>query len=257
MRKFCAPHNAAFCFDADSLTTRFLPPPSPSNSQWGNLLTLAACYRDPILGKFVDENTLRGLFRRTIAFMGTIAQPSSALAIDLRILEGLAKDVLGMRKEDLQTYQPMQTTPTQMPAQPPSLVPLNTSFSSSTTTSTNVSSATPHPLSASHLHHLHQHLPPPPPLQPLQHQQHQYHQQQQHHQQHQQHQHHYSSLPPPPPSSSHSTHSQHSSAGTVTSPPFFASPSASGVGIGGAGGTTTGSASEPMTPRHPPSHHHE
>lgn len=59
---------------------------------------LAACCRDPILGRFVDVEELRGLFNRTIQFFDSIIQPSSALSIDRRILIGLAGNVLGIRR---------------------------------------------------------------------------------------------------------------------------------------------------------------
>ncbi|KAK0719508.1 hypothetical protein B0H67DRAFT_154506 [Lasiosphaeris hirsuta] len=64
-----------------------------AHAQWGNLLTLAAVFKDPTLGKFIDEQTLRDLFQRTIAFFRVISQPSSALVIDMRILEGLEREL--------------------------------------------------------------------------------------------------------------------------------------------------------------------
>ncbi len=62
-----------------------------AHAQWGNLLTLAAVFRDPSLGSYVDERTLKELFSRTIAFFKIIAQPSSALTVDMHILEGLER----------------------------------------------------------------------------------------------------------------------------------------------------------------------
>ncbi|KAK3938266.1 hypothetical protein QBC46DRAFT_365607 [Diplogelasinospora grovesii] len=62
-------------------------------AQWGNLLTLAAAFKDPILNAYIDENTLKELFSRTIVFFKLIAQPTSALAIDMRILEGLEREL--------------------------------------------------------------------------------------------------------------------------------------------------------------------
>lgn len=66
-----------------------------AHAQWGNLLTLAAIYKDATLREFVDETLLKELFARTIAFFRTIAVPSSALCIDLRILEGVHQDLWG------------------------------------------------------------------------------------------------------------------------------------------------------------------
>ncbi|EGZ74518.1 hypothetical protein NEUTE2DRAFT_155194 [Neurospora tetrasperma FGSC 2509] len=64
-----------------------------AHAQWGNLLTLAAVFRDPTLHPHVDEQTLKELFSRTIAFFRIIAQPTSALAVDMRILEGLEREL--------------------------------------------------------------------------------------------------------------------------------------------------------------------
>jgi hypothetical protein len=61
--------------------------------QWGNLLTLAACYKNETLREFIDPDVLSGLFSRTIAFFDTFAQPSSALRTDMNILKGLAKEL--------------------------------------------------------------------------------------------------------------------------------------------------------------------
>ncbi|AEO62243.1 uncharacterized protein THITE_40970 [Thermothielavioides terrestris NRRL 8126] len=66
-----------------------------AHAQWGNLLTLSAVFRDPTLHRFVDEQTLKELFARTIAFFKVIAHPTSALHIDLRILEGLERELWG------------------------------------------------------------------------------------------------------------------------------------------------------------------
>ncbi|KAI1128851.1 hypothetical protein F5Y10DRAFT_166593 [Nemania abortiva] len=64
-----------------------------AHAQWGNLLTLAACYKNETLRDFINAETLSGLFSRTIAFFGTFAQPSSALKTDMNILKGLAKEL--------------------------------------------------------------------------------------------------------------------------------------------------------------------
>ncbi|PSR78965.1 hypothetical protein BD289DRAFT_376004 [Coniella lustricola] len=60
-----------------------------AHAQWGNLITLAAAYRDPVLGPLVSEDKLRHLFRKTIEFFEVVAQDSSSLAIDLKVLRGL------------------------------------------------------------------------------------------------------------------------------------------------------------------------
>lgn len=57
------------------------------------MITLAAAYQDPVLGPDIDENHLRHLFKKTIEFFEIVAQDSSSLAIDLRILKGLLHDL--------------------------------------------------------------------------------------------------------------------------------------------------------------------
>ncbi|KAJ2977736.1 hypothetical protein NUW58_g7718 [Xylaria curta] len=64
-----------------------------AHAQWGNLLTLAACYKNDILQPYIPEDILSGLFNRTIQFFGTFAQSSSALKMDMNILIGLAKEL--------------------------------------------------------------------------------------------------------------------------------------------------------------------
>ncbi|KAK3897570.1 hypothetical protein C8A05DRAFT_38877 [Staphylotrichum tortipilum] len=59
--------------------------------QWGNVLVLSAALTDPTLGPFVDADILKGLFSRTIAFLKTTPDPTSALHISLRILEDLER----------------------------------------------------------------------------------------------------------------------------------------------------------------------
>ncbi|KAL2016046.1 hypothetical protein VTK56DRAFT_4312 [Thermocarpiscus australiensis] len=66
-----------------------------AHAQWGNLLTLSAVFRDPTLQGFVEEHLLRDLFARTISFFRVIAHPTSALHVDLRILEGLQRKLWG------------------------------------------------------------------------------------------------------------------------------------------------------------------
>ncbi|KAF2968363.1 hypothetical protein GQX73_g5190 [Xylaria multiplex] len=71
-----------------------------AHAQWGNLLTLAACYNNETLAPYINVDTLSGLFSRTIAFFKEIAQPSSALHKDLNILISLAAE-LGFPQEDM------------------------------------------------------------------------------------------------------------------------------------------------------------
>ncbi|KAI0472679.1 hypothetical protein GGR56DRAFT_667078 [Xylariaceae sp. FL0804] len=70
-----------------------------AHAQWGNLLTLSACYRDPILGRFIDRELLSQLFLGTIGFFHMIAYPTSALTNDMNILVGIGKD-LGLLRDD-------------------------------------------------------------------------------------------------------------------------------------------------------------
>ncbi|KAH8761579.1 hypothetical protein F5883DRAFT_678219, partial [Diaporthe sp. PMI_573] len=60
-----------------------------AHAQWGNLITLTAAYHDPLMGNFVNEGQLRQLLRITIDWFKIVAQDSSSLAVDLRVLEGL------------------------------------------------------------------------------------------------------------------------------------------------------------------------
>jgi hypothetical protein len=64
-----------------------------ADSQWGNLLVLAACYRDPFLRAEINEVKLKHLFARTISFFRKIVGATSALAHDMRILEGIQRDL--------------------------------------------------------------------------------------------------------------------------------------------------------------------
>jgi hypothetical protein len=52
---------------------------------------LAACYRHPILSKFIRGATLKELFARTIRAFELIAVPTSSLMIDMNILKGIAE----------------------------------------------------------------------------------------------------------------------------------------------------------------------
>ncbi|CAK7211799.1 hypothetical protein SBRCBS47491_001242 [Sporothrix bragantina] len=60
-----------------------------AHAQWGNLLILDSIQRDPVLGRYISEDLVNDLFRKTIAFFEVVSQPSSALGYDLRILRGL------------------------------------------------------------------------------------------------------------------------------------------------------------------------
>ncbi|ERS95930.1 hypothetical protein HMPREF1624_07464 [Sporothrix schenckii ATCC 58251] len=60
-----------------------------AHAQWGNLLILDSIQRDPVLGQYITEDLVNDLFRKTIAFFEVVAQPSSSLGYDLRILKGL------------------------------------------------------------------------------------------------------------------------------------------------------------------------
>ncbi|RDA88602.1 hypothetical protein CP532_5819 [Ophiocordyceps camponoti-leonardi (nom. inval.)] len=64
-----------------------------AHAQWGNMLVLAAAYKDPILREWIDEELLQQLFTRTIQFLRQSATATSSLMIDMRILEGLQRDL--------------------------------------------------------------------------------------------------------------------------------------------------------------------
>ncbi|KAI0838785.1 hypothetical protein F5Y06DRAFT_287090 [Hypoxylon sp. FL0890] len=70
-----------------------------AHAQWGNLLTLAACYKDRYLSRFITADVLSNLFSRTISFFQSIVTPTSALKSDMNILIGLAKDLGFIRDE--------------------------------------------------------------------------------------------------------------------------------------------------------------
>ncbi|KAM0236997.1 hypothetical protein ACHAP5_009193 [Fusarium lateritium] len=63
------------------------------NVQWGNLLILSAAYRDPVLHAYVDERLLQTLFQRTIEFFRQSATGTSSLRTDMRILEGIQREL--------------------------------------------------------------------------------------------------------------------------------------------------------------------
>ncbi|PON23525.1 hypothetical protein TGAM01_v207759 [Trichoderma gamsii] len=64
-----------------------------AHAQWGNLLVLAAAYKDNVLREFVPKDLLRELFHKTIAFLRQSATHTSSLRIDMHILEGLQRDL--------------------------------------------------------------------------------------------------------------------------------------------------------------------
>ncbi|KAI2640071.1 hypothetical protein GGS21DRAFT_504950 [Xylaria nigripes] len=64
-----------------------------AHAQWGNLLTLSACFKNPTLHQFIDPARLKELFSRTIEFLRMNSQPSSALHTDMTILIGLEKEL--------------------------------------------------------------------------------------------------------------------------------------------------------------------
>ncbi|KAI9743998.1 MAG: hypothetical protein M1818_002732 [Claussenomyces sp. TS43310] len=72
-----------------------------SHAQWGNVIVLLGCYRDEILSRFIDEETLKGHVRHVIDFLQSIAQPSSALKQDVRILSYMVKSTGLMTAEEL------------------------------------------------------------------------------------------------------------------------------------------------------------
>jgi hypothetical protein len=63
------------------------------SSQWGNLLVLSAAFKDPVLHQFVDEKLLRNLCDKTIRLLRQSATETSSLRTDMRILEGLQRDL--------------------------------------------------------------------------------------------------------------------------------------------------------------------
>lgn len=64
-----------------------------AHAQWGNCLVLSAAYRDPVLRQYVDEELLRVLIYKTIAFLRQSSTATSSLRIDMHILEGLVRDL--------------------------------------------------------------------------------------------------------------------------------------------------------------------
>jgi hypothetical protein len=65
--------------------------------QWGNMLTLSAAYADPVLQNLVLEivpkEELLDLLNKTISFLNLTAAPTSALAIDNKLLQIVGQKV--------------------------------------------------------------------------------------------------------------------------------------------------------------------
>lgn len=66
------------------------------------MLTLQAAYSDPILKPFIDSKLLSSLLLKTIRFLRQVAQPSSALWTDIKILEhtGIKNKLLRPKDSD-------------------------------------------------------------------------------------------------------------------------------------------------------------
>ncbi|TLS20511.1 uncharacterized protein PpBr36_11144 [Pyricularia pennisetigena] len=60
-----------------------------AQAQWGNLITLAAVYRNQHLSHFINPDELKSLFDKTIQFLEVISHRSSALEVNGKILVGL------------------------------------------------------------------------------------------------------------------------------------------------------------------------
>ncbi|KAI6463125.1 hypothetical protein MCOR16_009098 [Pyricularia oryzae] len=60
-----------------------------AQAQWGNLITLAAVYRNKHLSHFINPLELKYLFDRMIQFLEVISHRSSAFEVDRKILVGL------------------------------------------------------------------------------------------------------------------------------------------------------------------------
>ncbi|KAL1879895.1 hypothetical protein VTK73DRAFT_6707 [Phialemonium thermophilum] len=95
-----------------------------AHAQWGNLLTLAAVYKDPILCQFVSERLLRSLFAKTIQFFQIISHSSSALAIDMRILQGLNRELWSSRNVEMTDAGPNSSFSSNTSSQGPVTTPI-------------------------------------------------------------------------------------------------------------------------------------
>ena len=56
------------------------------------MLVLLAIHQDPLLKQYVNTDELTELLKRTIKFLEDVAQPSSALAIDVEILKSAGRE---------------------------------------------------------------------------------------------------------------------------------------------------------------------
>ncbi|KAF6814530.1 hypothetical protein CMUS01_12632 [Colletotrichum musicola] len=74
-----------------------------AHAQWGNLLILGAAYRDPWCRRFIDGQHLQSLFQRTIRVFKTHAQTTSALAVDMRVLETVERELFSQTFDDPRT----------------------------------------------------------------------------------------------------------------------------------------------------------
>lgn len=59
--------------------------------QWGNVLTLLAAYQDPVLSQWINGDHLKHLLNTTLSFLELHMQPSSALAMDHRVLKHVGR----------------------------------------------------------------------------------------------------------------------------------------------------------------------
>ncbi|KAL0942837.1 C6 zinc finger domain-containing protein [Colletotrichum truncatum] len=95
-----------------------------AHAQWGNLLILAAAYRDPFLHQFVDGVHLKTLFARTIKMLSMHAHATSALMVDKKILESIEGELFRHGFDDPRTTSSFSSTasmngPTLPPPPPP------------------------------------------------------------------------------------------------------------------------------------------
>ncbi|TWU79192.1 hypothetical protein ED733_008915 [Metarhizium rileyi] len=64
-----------------------------AHAQWGNLLVLAACFKDEVLSSEIDAELLMTLFSRTIHFLRQSSTATGSLKTDMHILEGIQRDL--------------------------------------------------------------------------------------------------------------------------------------------------------------------
>lgn len=83
---------------------------------------LSAAFRDPVLSAFIDEDLLKTLFHKTIAFLRQSATATSSLRADLGILEGLQRDLFygpDVRTGSSFSSQPGSAQTPTIPSRPP------------------------------------------------------------------------------------------------------------------------------------------